>query len=122
MLNPTDFSILGRLNGRKKLLLGNHDTPAKCVEYAKYFECILAYHTVGQNIIMSHIPVHPRELAERFEFNIHGHLHTELVLDENGQPDLRYLNVSAEQINLTPVSYDVLQKSMYERRKALGTR
>lgn len=34
----------------------------------------------------------------RWKYNIHGHLHT------NSLPDKRYINVSAEQIDLTPIS------------------
>ena len=58
--------------------------------------------------VLTHIPVHPNQLAHRSRFNIHGHLHSKHVRLEAGDIDARYLNVSCEQNNLTPISaYDL---------------
>ncbi len=38
--------------------------------------------------------------------NVHGHLHTHQVLRAGGKPDPRYVCVSAEQVDLTPVPFD----------------
>lgn len=101
-----NIEIASRLNGRKHLIMGNHDM-YQAEEYLKYF-----YRVSGafqfKSMILTHIPVYPREL-NRFTMNIHGHLHTEKI------DDYRYVCVSAEQINLTPVPveyiYDIWAKN-----------
>lgn len=93
------FDMLARLNGVKRLVMGNHDHyPA-----AKYLEHFNSLHGVAtvQGYILSHVPVHPDQFG-RFKGNIHGHLHSKLI------DDLRYINVSAEQINLTPALLDTV--------------
>lgn len=93
-------AIAGRLNGRKKLVLGNHDSYPSS-EYLKFFEKLYGAATID-GFILTHIPVHPDQL-DRFPNNIHGHLHTKKINDS------RYINVSAENINLTPISIDELR-------------
>ncbi|OGT30182.1 MAG: hypothetical protein A3E87_00385 [Gammaproteobacteria bacterium RIFCSPHIGHO2_12_FULL_35_23] len=95
----TNLAIAGKLNGIKKLVKGNHDIyPTK--EYLKYFTEV--YGVVEyKRFILSHIPVHPQQFI-RYKANIHGHLHDK-TLD-----DPRYINVSCEQINLTPILFDEL--------------
>lgn len=56
--------------------------------------------------ILTHIPVHPYQLEYRFKYNIHGHMHSK-ALD-----DPRYICVSAERVNLTPIPYETLKKEM----------
>lgn len=102
-----DWAILDRLNGIKTWILGNHDTPAKIEKAQKYFAKICAYLEVqvgSKKILISHIPVHDSQL-KRFDFQIHGHLHEELI------DDSRYFSVCCEQINYTPIHFsDVLNK------------
>jgi calcineurin-like phosphoesterase family protein len=96
--SSSSITIAGRLNGMKKLVLGNHDHyPTE--EYLKYFQKVYGAATLKGGILLTHIPVHPAQL-ERFKFNIHGHLHAYCLDDQ------RYINVSCEQINLTPVPMD----------------
>lgn len=97
---------LSRLNGTKVLIKGNHDI-FKPEEYLTYFKDIRGYHVLD-NKLLSHIPVHPSNLY-RFKFNIHGHLHSNLI------PDDRYINVSVEQINYTPVDFEELREVMKHR-------
>lgn len=93
------FATLGRLNGVKKLVMGNHDRYPMW-RYLEHFSQVFG--TVKlRDYILSHVPVHPGQFG-RFKGNIHGHLHSN-VLD-----DARYINVSAEQVNLTPVLLDKL--------------
>lgn len=93
------IKVAGRLNGRKTLIAGNHDI-FNTEEYTPYFENVRACRVLncknGGRIILSHIPIHS-ECLERFKLNIHGHLHANLLKDD------RYVNVSVEQINYTPV-------------------
>lgn len=110
-VNPTDtvwhfgdvvfgrgsLKILERLNGHKRLILGNHDT-ASFAELEKYFSTIVPY-AKYKGVLLSHIPVHPCQIG-RYRGNIHGHMHGKDV----GDP--RYFNISAEKINLTPILLD----------------
>lgn len=95
-----NVAIAGRLNGYKKLVLGNHDHyPTE--EYLKYFHKVYGI-VEFRGGVLSHAPLHTSQLEHRFKFNIHGHLHHQNIDDE------RYINVSCEQINLTPISFDEL--------------
>lgn len=104
VINRRHLVTLGRLNGRKKLIKGNHDI-FRLSDYTPYFDDICAYQVKktpqGGKCILSHIPVHEESLG-RFGLNIHGHLHSNLV-KRNGFVDKRYVNVSVEQINYTPI-------------------
>lgn len=99
------IKTIERCNGKKKLLLGNHDI-FDLSEYSPYFYEIAAYRVDGKNkFIAAHIPIHPGSIT-RWDFMVHGHLHTRRVLDENGKIDPRYVSVSVERINFTPVSLE----------------
>lgn len=93
--------IMDRLNGKKKLIMGNHDIFG-FQEYAKYFYDIVAYRVfTKERVILSHIPLSIDSL-ERWNYNIHGHLHDNVLADK------RYINVSVERINFTPKNLDEL--------------
>jgi calcineurin-like phosphoesterase family protein len=93
------YKTLSELNGIKKVVLGNHDMPKPShnLELLKYVNSIGGVVTDRENrYIMTHVPVHESEL-NRYRINIHGHLHEDLINDP------RYVNVSCEQVNYTPV-------------------
>jgi calcineurin-like phosphoesterase family protein len=88
------FSVLGRLNGIKRLVMGNHDRyPAHL--YLEHFNSVAGAAKV-EDCILTHIPVHPLQFM-RYKANIHGHLHSNRLYDS------RYINVSAECTGLAPV-------------------
>ena len=93
--------ILSRLNGTKVLIKGNHDN-FKMSQYAQHFKDVRATHQLD-GLILSHIPIHPYSL-DRWKGNIHGHLHHHTI------PDIRYFNVSVEQINYTPIAFDEVRR------------
>lgn len=104
VINKKFLHLVGRLNGKKKLILGNHDIfPSEL--YAQYFYEQKAYRVFDKHI-MSHIPVH-RESIGRFVANVHGHLHSNQVLDAKGKIDPHYICMSVEQehVNYTPVPW-----------------
>lgn len=101
--------IMPRLNGTKVLIKGNHDN-LKISQYLQYFKDIRASHQLDK-FVLTHIPIHPDSLGRWCGGNIHGHLHQNIVYN-NGIPDPRYINVSVEQINYTPISLEEL-KSKY---------
>lgn len=96
-------SVLCRLRGHKHCILGNHDRSARTKVIMKYFEKVYGakYYQKG---VLTHIPVHPDQLEHRFQYNIHGHKH------EHKLADKRYINVSVEQINFTPISWEELKE------------
>jgi calcineurin-like phosphoesterase family protein len=97
----TSFSYIKRifdsLNGTKVLIKGNHDK-FKLSQYQQIFKDVRGTHQVG-GYILSHIPIHPSSLS-RWKGNIHGHVHNTSLEDE------RYINVSVENINYTPILLD----------------
>jgi len=103
VINRKALITLGRLNGEKVLIKGNHDL-FRLDEYTKYFKDIRGSHKLGE-FILSHIPIHPDSLARWTTGNIHGHLHDGRVM-LNGEIDKRYICVSVEHINYTPIPFE----------------
>lgn len=104
-INRHQLKTLGLCVGRKVLVKGNHDI-FKLKEYLPYFDDIRAYVVQkyeDRKVIMSHIPIHPDSVG-RFGINIHGHLHYQKI------DDPRYICVSMEHINYTPVVVQDLLK------------
>ena len=107
VINRRALHILGRLNGDKVLIKGNHDI-FRLGEYAAYFRDIRAYHVMDK-LIFSHIPIH-EDSKGRFRGNVHGHTHSNRVLDRLGKPDHWYLPVSVEHTNYTPISLETIRE------------
>ena len=93
----THYHLLDRLNGRKRVILGNHDSPKLVPELLRYVENVGSM-VKYKGYLLTHCPIHPHEM-ERFNVNIHGHLHEENIDDD------RYINVSCEQLNYTPMEF-----------------
>lgn len=111
--------LLGRMNGHKVLIKGNHDK-LRLIDYAPYFDDIRGCHQLD-GFLLAHIPIHPDSLG-RWGHMIHGHLHHNRVMIRGfaGKPveiDERYQNVSMEQLeDYTPLSLE----EMKSRLKNLG--
>jgi calcineurin-like phosphoesterase family protein len=95
-----------RLNGKKHLILGNHDNPKLL---SPYFASIALWKELPKlGLILSHTPLHKTTLAETHRFgtgnilNVHGHIHS------NPSPAGPYKCVCVEQINYTPVNVEEL--------------
>ncbi len=115
-----NLHYLNMMNGRKVLIKGNHDLETLKV-YSEYFDDIRGSHQFA-GMLITHIPVHPQSLA-RWGVNVHGHLHANKVMMEvhhicaddppgyvEQVPDPRYICVSVEQINYTPISLEDVRK------------
>jgi calcineurin-like phosphoesterase family protein len=88
------------LNGRKRLVRGNHDI-FKTRDYLDAgFDEIHGMRVLA-GVVMTHCPIHPESLG-RFIGNVHGHIH------ERPSPAGRYANVSVERINYAPVLLDAV--------------
>ena len=91
---------VGRLNGKKFLILGNHDNTRTMIpKYLEYFNKVFVMKEMGKNnkVLMSHYPVHPTQLEKRYGINIHGHLHDQVI------DDPRYVNVCLDANGLMPI-------------------
>jgi calcineurin-like phosphoesterase family protein len=129
VINRKSLKTLGRLNGDKVLIKGNHDI-FKLEDYLPYFREVRAYHVMN-GMILSHIPVHLESLA-RFGCNIHGHLHANRVMKPRGvdaktgdllysdEIDPRYFNVSVEQIDFTPILFEDALERIREQGGHIG--
>jgi calcineurin-like phosphoesterase family protein len=102
------YELLDKLKGFKKVVLGNHDRPQHVPELLKYVNSVSGM-VKYKGHILTHCPIHERE-TERFIKNVHGHVHENSIMtDVPGfggmliEPDERYLNVSCEAINYTPI-------------------
>lgn len=98
---------LATWTGSKILIAGNHDT-----EHLHMLDLSRAFYKIHgllryKKFWLSHAPIHPAEL--RGKPNIHGHVHSETL------PDDRYLNVSMEGIDYTPLHYTDVEMIFRQR-------
>lgn len=109
------LGVLRRMNGHKRLIMGNHDHYAMKF-YLEYFEKVMAMNVIGE-MRFTHIPVHPTSMGNVLG-NIHGHIHQRespppvMWVDKKTQEiKVRpYINISVEQTGYRPVSLDWLLK------------
>lgn len=111
-----DFALCGKdklieigqkLNGRKVLIMGNHEGGSLKTYYEAGFEIVSRFPIFWNGFILSHKPIPECQYP-----NIHGHLHQKDVEDcvdflRGVQP---YINVSVDKINFTPIEFKELNK------------
>lgn len=105
--------ILGRLNGKKRLIVGNHDDLKSKVLH-NHFQKISMWRIFKEfGLLLTHVPVHPDNISSIGKkndgtpyhelTNVHGHIHN------NPSPEGRYKCVCVEQIDYTPVNIEELR-------------
>lgn len=104
---------LERLNGDKVLISGNHDAKYH-LDLPKYFRAVRSHWKLA-DFALSHVPIHPACLVN-FLGNIHGHLHYRDVPLDGDAIDSRYLNVSVEKIDYTPIELSEAIKRFRSRQ------
>ena len=102
-------AIMARLNGHKRICLGNHDQLASGW-YFRQFEKVKACNVLD-GIIFTHIPIHSESLG-RFKANVHGHLHANRVMLSPYHPNPRYLSVCVELTDYTPIDLETLKSRL----------
>lgn len=107
--------LIGRCNGHKRLVRGNHDIfPTKY--YLPFFEEIYATR-VFDDMILSHIPLHPESVKSRWT-NIHGHCHSNIPELHFGP---KYLNVCVEVTNWAPLAIEEVRQLIHWQQFELTT-
>lgn len=101
---PRMRSILPRLNGKKRLILGNHDK-FNMSDYQPYFQKIMESWQPLRNLLITHRPILLGESDHhaKITLNVHGHTHNYVV------PDKRYLNICVEQTEYKPIHFDEIE-------------
>ena len=102
------LQIVKRLNGHKRLVMGNHDIFAVEEYLEAGFEKVMGMR-VMDGLIMTHVPIHPDSL-KRFKANIHGHTHSNHMMLHPNVRDPRYINLCVENWNYTPVALEEIKR------------
>lgn len=106
-------SVLPRLNGVKRICLGNHD--AEVPTLVKHIKKVMLWRLFkDEGFICSHLPMRPEQFRHKVVLNVHGHLHQNIISDP------RYFNVCVENHDYRPVHIDeVLQRVRIAREAAI---
>ena len=102
MHDKTQYPKLNLLNGRKRVVLGNHDSPEDVPELLQYVETVAGMIDY-KGYTLTHAPIHPNELSFCIG-NIHAHIHHKNVLDSVTVRD-RYGDVPGEILIANPYKY-----------------
>ena len=111
--NENGIKLLKQLNGRKHIILGNHDTPSRirayveeniCVEEPKWADVI---HYKGYHFFLSHFPSMTanleKESLKQVTINLFGHTHQK----EKFYNDIPFMfHVGMDSNNNTPILLD----------------
>ena len=113
-----DFALCGkqkiieignRLNGRKRLILGNHDGASVATYREAGFEFVYNHSIVLDDFyIISHIPMEGISVNAPFA-NVFAHVHDDPTYKDYS---CRSFCVSAERINYTPILFEDIKKSI----------
>lgn len=104
------LEYLKLMNGRKRLILGNHDTEKSNFQIDKYLPYFEQIHGVSKKygMVMTHVPIHEQELAYRWKINVHGHIHHK----ERCIEDPRYINVNIDVRRGFPTSLEDIREEV----------
>lgn len=136
VINKKSLHLVKRLNGHKRLVRGNHDIFDDKFYREVGFEKIYGVRVFVDKFILSHIPLHPDCITDRFRCNVHGHLHAnritrEVTIHSNpgagamgydiiNEIDPRYYCVCVEQTNFTPLHFDEVEARIQAQWDELG--
>lgn len=110
--NTEHLKKLKKMKGQKTLVRGNHDTN-NAKHLLEYFNDVQGLISYRSTFWLSHAPVHPQELRGRY--NLHGHVHQNSILKEDGELDPRYINCCVEMSYGVPQSLDALFEKHREK-------
>ena len=98
------IALMGRCNGHKRLVRGNHDSfPMKY--YLPFFDEIYGVR-VFEDMILSHFPIVLDSVKPKWSC-VHGHVHNNVVPGYLGP---KYLNVSIEVTEWRPLAIEEVRQ------------
>lgn len=114
VINKKHLPTVARLNGKKRLVMGNHESGRGTGSSVlmQYFESLYGCR-VFHDLIMTHIPIHETQLR-RFGVNVHGHLHA------HDLDDPRYLCVSVEHTDFRPLTLGEVRERIKAKQELYG--
>ena len=118
--DPEDtFNILRQLNGRKYLILGNHDKQIlKDSKLKEQFVWVKDYYKLTVNhtmLVMFHYPIQVWDCRHHGAIHLYGHVHSN-VSNHAMQYDIKNsYNVCADVNNYTPISLEEIIEKVGNR-------
>lgn len=112
MESTEHYFQLDRLNGRKIVVMGNHDLAKHIKELLNYVEAVAGM-VDYKGCVLTHAPIHPSEIA-RYRANIHAHIHENELQEVEALTSYRdngsvlgktlhkYINVDAHRVDYKP--------------------
>lgn len=91
-------NLLSKLNGKKRLILGNHDN-GKDQLLLKHFEKVMLWRNF-EKVILTHVPLREDSIPGGNRINVHGHIH------DKKSPGGPYKCVCVEQTDYTPINLE----------------
>ena len=92
-----------RLNGSKRLVVGNHDD-VKFLASGGFFQKVMLWRIFSDlGLILTHVPLREDQFRGRVTTNVHGHIH------QRQSPEGPYKCVCVEHINYTPINIEELR-------------
>lgn len=123
MEKPNCYPQLDWLNGRKIVIMGNHDLPRDTKKLLDYVDSVAGF-VEWKNYALTHAPIHPDEMG-RYQGNIHAHIHHLNKLEtytprikydevkERQSTEGKYICCDAHLLGYTPLSYLELNDSRW---------
>lgn len=105
-----------RLNGQKRLILGNHDDAKFFARHELVAKINMWRMFPEHGLLLTHVPIHDTVLFEgRFKdfdkaLNVHGHIH------QNPSPTEKHKCVCVEHIDYTPIHIEDIRDGRNSRR------
>jgi calcineurin-like phosphoesterase family protein len=109
--NARTRDLLCALNGKLILVPGNHDHIKFLLPF--FHDIYMWKYMPEESMILSHVPLSDKDV-QRAGFNVHGHIHQEtqlITVEDKVYADPRYMCVSMEHIEYTPVPLDVVKRT-----------
>lgn len=104
--------ILSQLNGKIKLIKGNHDTYVLRNPCFSMFDSVCSKTILNYNGIDFQLTHHPPDEWDKDSISLHGHTHG--AIDEDNLITTR-LDVGVDSHNYTPISFDDIILTMKSR-------
>lgn len=108
-----DPKILTRLNGSKRLIVGNHDN-LKDTRLMSAFKKVSLWRLFKDfNFCLTHVPMREDTFHGKVLFNLHGHIH------QQDSPTHWHMNMCVEKTQYAPVHLDEIVKTLKQKFESI---